>query len=119
MIKRILAATARTAHVALRSVGASHATGTATVVYDGAHGATVTLTARGLTAGTHAAHIHIGHCGKNGDVKYPLAPVTASAAGVGTSVTTFPYKLAGAALYINIHGVPGKPMLIVSCGNLP
>jgi len=135
MIKRILAATAVSTiigggivmaaatppaiHIVLRAVASSHVTGTAIVVYDeAARRTTVTLTARGLTAGVHVAHIHSGRCGKNGNVKYPLVPMTASSTGTGASTTTFPYKFAGAALYINIHGVPGKPMLIVSCGNL-
>lgn len=106
-------------HVMLRSVGTSHVTGAASVVYDNkTRHTTVTLTARGLAPGLHFAHIHVGHCGHNGDVKYALAPIQASRAGTGKSITIFPYKLAGAALYINIHGVPGKALLIVACGNL-
>lgn len=109
-----------TMRVSLRSVGVSHAWGTATIVYNSkTRHTTVTLNAHGLTPGIHLTHIHVGHCGSNGDVRYALAPFQVSARGTGTSVTTFPYKLTGSALYINIHGVPRHLMEIVACGNLP
>lgn len=108
-----------TMRVALHSVDAGHTWGTAMIVYNSTtHRTVVTLSAHGLTPGLHLAHIHVGHCGKNGDIKYPLAPITASRAGTGASVTTFPYALTGASLYVNIHGVPGKVLKIIACGNL-
>lgn len=136
MVKRILAAVTvsvamaggvvvasaaqqQSMHVSLRSVGSSHVTGTAVIVYNAStHKTTVTLTVKGLTPGIHLTHIHVGHCGRNGDVRYPLTTLQANKAGSARSVTVLPAKLSGASFYINVHGVPGKVMQIVACGNL-
>jgi hypothetical protein len=97
----------------------SHVSGTAVVAYSAArHTTTVTLRLHGLAAGIHFAHIHIGRCGGNGGVKYALAPMQASRAGTATSMTVLPEQLSGAALHINVHGVPGQALEIVACGNL-
>jgi hypothetical protein len=105
--------------IVLHSMGASHVGGTATIAYDAAHHTTtVTLRLHGFSAGIHFAHIHIGRCGGNGDVKYALAPMRAGRSGTATGVTTIPYRLGGSALHINVHGVPSQPMKIVACGNL-
>lgn len=105
--------------VSLRSMDHAHAVGTALVAYNStARHTTVTLHLRGLSAGIHFAHIHVGRCGGNGDVKYPLAPMQAGRAGTATSVTVLPGHLSGSALHINVHGVPGQALLVVACGNL-
>jgi hypothetical protein len=105
--------------IALRPYGGSHVSGTATIAYDAAHHTTtVTLYLRGFSAGIHFAHIHIGRCGGNGDVRYALEPMRAGRAGTATSVTSIPYHLNGSALHINVHGIPSQPMKIVACGNL-
>ena len=105
--------------IALHSMGGSHVSGTALVVYNAAHHTTtVTLHLHGLTAGIHFAHIHIGRCGGNGSVKTGLAPMQVGRSGTATSVTTIPSQVTGSALHINIHGVPGQPLKVVACGNL-
>lgn len=113
------AAQQKAMHVSLRSVGPSHVSGTAVIVYNAStHKTTVTLAVKGLSPGIHLTHIHVGHCGSNGDVRYPLAPLQANKAGSASSVTVLPTKLHGASSYINVHGVPGNIIKIVACGNL-
>lgn len=105
--------------VVIQSMSRSHVSGTATVAYDAKkHATTVILHLRGLTSGIHFAHIHIGRCGGNGDVKYALAPLQASRSDTAASVTVLPYQLVGSALHINVHGVPNQVLKIVACGNL-
>jgi hypothetical protein len=79
---------------------------------------TVTLHLRGLTAGIHFAHVHVGRCGGNGDVAYALAPMQAGRAGTATSVTVLPAQLGRQAFHVNVHGVPGKALKVVACGDL-
>ena len=108
--------TLATKTVHLNPVGTSHVTGTATITYSARkHTTTVVLRVMHLTVGTHLAHFHIGHCGSNGPVKYPLTPMVGP--GMKMSTTVFPGKLKG-TLYINVHGTPKSPMMVVSCGDV-
>lgn len=110
---------AATYTVALHPMGTNHVSGTAVLSYSSSkRTTTVTVRLHGLTTGIHFAHIHIGRCGGNGDVKYPLAPLQAGRAGTASGVTVLPYRLSGSALHINVHGVPGKALQVVACGNL-
>ena len=64
--------------------GASYGTprGRATISYNSRrHTLTVTITARGVTPGPHAAHIHLGSCQSQGPVKYMLKDLVASRRG--------------------------------------
>lgn len=105
--------------IAIHPMSRSHVSGTAAVAYNAArHTTTVTLRLRGLAAGIHFAHIHIGRCGGNGGVKYALAPMQVGRAGTATGVTVLPEQLSGSQLHINVHGVPGQALEVVACGNL-
>jgi hypothetical protein len=82
--------------------------GTATISYNAAaQTLKVTVTASGLAPGTHAAHIHIGSCARQGPVRYMLMDFTANGAGqimnetrVLSGVTT-PVPAGG--WYLNLH----------------
>jgi CHRD domain len=105
--------------IALRPMGHSHVSGSARVVYNGkAHTTTVTVRLQGLSAGIHFAHIHIGSCGGNGDVRYALAPMQVGRSGTVTETTVVPAHLITSALHINVHGVPSHALQVVACGNL-
>jgi hypothetical protein len=88
------------------SFGTPH--GTATIVYQpSAQTLTVTVTASGLTPGTHAAHIHLGSCQSQGAVQYMLMDLTANSQGqianesrVITNVTT---PIPPSGWYLNLH----------------
>lgn len=113
------AASSHITTVALHRVSPSRVTGTARIVYDASsRRTTITLHATGLTPGIHFAHIHIGHCGQNGVIKYVLTTLHANKDGAASSTTVLPYALSGAHLYVLIHGIGGKAFTIVSCGNL-
>lgn len=105
--------------IALHPMGHSHVSGSAHIAYNGkAHTTTVTLHLQGLSAGIHFAHIHIGGCGGNGDVRYALAPMQVGRSGKVTQVTVVPAHLITSALHINVHGVPSHALQVVACGNL-
>lgn len=105
--------------VSLHRVSPGRVAGTASIVYNASRRqTTITLHATGLTPGIHFTHIHIGHCGQNGIIKYALTSLHANHDGVASSTTVLPYKLSGAHLYVLIHGIAGKAFTIVSCGNL-
>lgn len=90
--------------------GASYQTlsGTATLAYDpAAQSLTVTVSARGLTPGAHAAHIHLGSCASQGSVQYMLMDLMANSQGqvvnetrVITGVTS---PIPASGMYLNIH----------------
>jgi Cu/Zn superoxide dismutase len=106
-------------NITLHPMGGSHVGGTAAIVYNAAkRTTTVTIRLHGLTPGIHFAHIHVGRCGGNGDVRYALAPMQAGHAGTASGVTVLPYRLSGSALHINVHGVPSQALKVVACGNL-
>jgi Cu/Zn superoxide dismutase len=83
-------------------------TGTASLVYNPtAQTLTVTVNARGLTPGLHAAHIHVGSCASQGSVQYMLMDLTANSQGqvmnetrVVTGVTS---PIPASGMYLNIH----------------
>jgi hypothetical protein len=105
--------------IALHPMGHSRVSGSARIAYNGkAHTTTVTLQLQGLSAGIHFAHIHIGSCGGNGDVRYALAPMQVGRSGKVTVTTVVPAHLITSALHINVHGVPGHALQVVACGNL-
>ncbi len=105
--------------IALRPMGHSHVSGSARIVYNSAvHATTVTVRLQGLSAGIHFAHIHIGRCGGNGDVRYALAPMQVGRSGKVTQVTVVPAHLIASPLHINVHGVPSHALQVVACGNL-
>lgn len=82
--------------------------GLASLVYNAsAQTLTITVTAAGLTPGPHAAHIHLGSCQDQGNVKYMLADFIADAHGlilhqtrVVTGVTSVPGP---GSWYLNLH----------------
>jgi hypothetical protein len=82
--------------------------GGATLAYNGSrHTLTVTVHARGVTPGPHAAHIHLGSCMNQGPVKYMLRDLVANRRGVivhavrvFTNVTT---PIPAHGWYLNIH----------------
>ena len=67
----------------------------------------VTVTAYGLSPGTHAAHIHLGSCQQQGAVKYMLMDFTANASGniVNQTRTVRPVTPAPphTGWYLNLH----------------
>jgi hypothetical protein len=88
------------------SYGTPH--GSATLVYSGSrHTLTVTVHARGVAPGPHAAHIHLGSCMSQGPVLYMLKDLVANRRGVivhavrvFTGVTT---PIPARGWYLNIH----------------
>lgn len=82
--------------------------GGATVVYSGSrHTLTVTVHARGVAPGRHAAHIHVGSCMSQGPVLYMLRDLIANRRGVivhavrvFAGVTT---PIPARGWYLNIH----------------
>lgn len=90
--------------------GVSYGTpqGGATLAYNGSrHTLTVTVHARGVTPGPHAAHIHLGSCMSQGPVKYMLRDLVANRRGVivhavrvFTGVMT---PIPAHGWYLNIH----------------
>jgi hypothetical protein len=82
--------------------------GRATIVYDpGAHTLTVKVDASGLTAGMHAAHIHLGSCASQGAVQFMMMDLVANSQGeivdqtrVISGVTT---GIPASGWYLNIH----------------
>ncbi|MGW3635211.1 CHRD domain-containing protein [Streptomyces sp. NPDC005122] len=111
--------------------------GTESVTYDpAAHTLRITVTAHGLTPGAHAAHIHLGTCRTQGEVKYMLADFQADSRGdivkesrTVTNVMTAPPT---SGWYLNLHqgdmnsilsnGVPAlsfRPLLCADLGPVP
>jgi len=96
--------------VEVSSGGASFGTlrGRATVSYNRSRDTlTVTIDASGFTPGSHAAHIHLGSCARQGPVKYMLKDLTADSQGnivhavqAFTHVTT---PIPASGWYLNIH----------------
>ena len=68
---------------------------------------TVTVRARGLTPGPHAAHIHLGSCQSQGPVKYMLPDLVADRHGrIAHAVRVFTHVTAPVPAhgwYLNIH----------------
>jgi hypothetical protein len=81
------------------------ASGTATLsIVNGA--LQVVINATGLApGGSHAAHIHMGSCEKQGKVLYPLNSVVADSTGKGTSTTTVNgvTSIPSGTWYVNVH----------------
>jgi hypothetical protein len=82
--------------------------GTATVTYDPARQTlAVTVSATGVGAGSHAAHIHDGTCQAQGSVRYMLMDYTADAHGdivnQTRTVTNVPAMPAAGSWYLNLH----------------
>jgi hypothetical protein len=88
--------------------GYGHPSGRTTISYNASSRTlTVTVSARGLTPGPHAAHIHVGSCLSQGPVAYMLADFVADANGaivgqtrVVSGVTSVP---APGTWYLNLH----------------
>lgn len=104
--------------VKLNAVGGSGESGTATFNRDPQGlGTMVTLALHGGSAAPQPSHIHVGTCGSNGPIKWPLKPVVA-----GKSATMVPATIAvimSTGAYINVHKSPKDLATIVSCGNVP
>ena len=90
--------------------GASWGTprGRADISYNAQRGTlTVTVQARGLTPGPHAAHIHLGSCQSQGPVKYMLPDLVANRHGrIAHAVRVFTHVTApipAHGWYLNIH----------------
>ena len=104
--------------VKLNAIGGSRESGTATLDENaGGSGTTVKLSLHGGSAAPQPAHIHLGTCGSNGPIKWPLKSVTA-----GKSTTVVPASLAvimSTGTYVNIHKSPNDLATIASCGTIP
>jgi hypothetical protein len=87
----------------------SHApNGTSNLSWNAAnHTLTVQVSLTGLAPkSTHAGHIHVGSCNKEGAIVYPLTDVVVDDKGVGKSETSIPDVKTGipqSGWYINIH----------------
>lgn len=82
--------------------------GSATLAFDpGARTLTVSVTANGLAAGSdHAEHIHLGSCGAQGAVHFPLNDLVASADGTAEATTVIPnvdQAPPDSGWYVNVH----------------
>ena len=110
-----------------------HPQGSATLTYDPAKKAlTVAATASGLVAGSeHAVHIHLGSCGSQGAVKYPLDDLVASPTGAAETTTVIQnvdQAPPASGWYFNVHlgsssqiEQNGQPTLYfqpIICGNI-
>jgi len=110
-----------------------HPQGSAKLTYDPAKKAlTVAATASGLVAGSeHAVHIHLGSCGAQGAVKYPLDDLVASPTGAAETTTVIQnvdQAPPASGWYINVHlgsssqiEQNGQPTLYfqpIICGNI-
>lgn len=101
--------------------------GTATLKWNrDSENLTVTISLVGLAGNsTHPAHIHIGDCGDNGAILYPLNDVVANAAGDAT-VSTVIHEVEGGipsrGWYINVHNGPTlattDEAIAIACGNV-
>ncbi|RDH76174.1 CHRD domain-containing protein [Mycolicibacterium moriokaense] len=107
--------------------------GSAALTFDpGAKTLTVTVAAKGLAAGSaHAEHIHLGTCGAQGAVQYPLNDLVASADGAAKTTTVIQnvdQAPPRSGWYVNVHLGPadaieqdGKPTLLfqpILCGDV-
>jgi len=145
MIKRILAAVAVGAVVAsgatvasasqgtnttrmsatetimLTSQGGSMAHGKAVLTYSMmSHKTTVVLTVTGLAKNQeHLAHFHVGQCGSNGAIVYPLTTLHSMGANMmSTSTSIVKANVMHKKLYINVHGTSKSMLKVVACGNV-
>lgn len=104
--------------VKLNAIGSSHESGTAVLDQNpGGSGTTVKLSLHGGSAAPQPSHIHLGTCGSNGPIKWPLKSVTA-----GKSTTVVPASLGvimSTGTYINVHESPKDLATIASCGTIP
>jgi hypothetical protein len=104
--------------VKLNPVGGSGESGTATFTRDPeGQGTMVTLALHGGSAAPQPSHIHLGTCGSNGPIKWPLKPVVAGRSATMV-LATIPVIMSSGA-YINVHKSPKELANIVSCGNVP
>jgi Cu/Zn superoxide dismutase len=107
----------RLTSVEVSADGTSYGTpqGWATVTYDpNAKTISVTVNASGVTPGAHAAHIHIGSCASQGNVKYMLMDFTANDEGQivhETRTVTDATPLPASGWYLNLHQGNGNNIL--------
>jgi hypothetical protein len=90
--------------------------GRATIVYNpAAKTISVTVNATGFTPGTHAAHIHVGSCQRQGAVLYTLKDFTANSHGVISNETRTVTGVTAVELsggwYLNLHQGNGNNIL--------
>jgi CHRD domain len=108
----------------MSAVGDSGVTGTVEVLKQ-TGSFMVTLKLKGMSPGSsHAAHIHLGKCGSNGKIVFPLSAVNADGTGKAqaSSTVSSEYTVPPEGWYANVHTGPdltqpgqAKP---VSCGEL-
>ena len=95
--------------------GVSTPWGRAAISYSpGRRTLTVTVDARGLTPGPHAAHIHLGSCISQGPVQYMLQDLAANDRGVVHAVRVFRHvttPVPARRWYLNIHEGNSKNIL--------
>jgi CHRD domain len=110
--------------IPLHAENGSSANGMAYITVQDGH-FTVRLNVAGLHADSpHPAHIHVGTCGSNGAIIYPLQNVIANGSGNGTSTTTIthPFQAPANGRYINVHLGPtmaGSGAMPIACGQIP
>jgi len=113
--------TSTTERIMLAAQGGSLAHGTAVITYNMlSHKTTVVLSVTGLAKNKpHLAHFHLGRCGSNGAIKYPLTTLQSmGAAMMSTSTTVVNANVMHKKLYINVHGTSSNEMKVVACGNV-
>jgi hypothetical protein len=104
--------------VKLNAVGGSGESGTATLdQLVGGAGTSVKLSLHGGTAAPQPSHIHVGTCGSNGPIKWPLKSVVEGKSSTVVSASLSVIMATGT--YINVHKSPKDLATIVSCGNIP
>jgi WD40 repeat protein len=81
----------------------------------------VTLNVEGLQPGQHNVHIHAGSCANQGDIKFNLETLRATADGKAASTTVIKVDytaLTTGSFYVNVHNDPGTDTYIASCGEI-
>lgn len=81
----------------------------------------ITLNVEGLEPGQHKVHIHAGSCANQGDIKFDLETLRATADGKATSTTVIKVDyttLTTGSFYFNVHNDPGTDTYIASCGEI-
>jgi WD40 repeat protein len=81
----------------------------------------VTLNVEGLEPGQHKVHIHAGSCANQGDIKFDLETLRATADGKAASTTVIKVDytaLTTGSFYVNVHNDPGTDTYIASCGEI-
>lgn len=111
----------RSTTVTLTAQNGTKVTGTAVLTEMPGGSVRVVLDMQGLDPGQHKAHIHVGTCANQGDIKFDLETLRTTADGKATSMTVIKADfndLITGQFYVNVHNDPGTPTYIASCGEI-